>query len=54
MPLFLFFVLVVVANLIMLVRIVIIYIRTVKTTNNTVKICDEINQRLDHLKKLRG
>lgn len=52
MLLFISFVLVV--NLILLVKTIQSTIRTVKLTNNTAKTCEEINQRLDHLKKLRG
>lgn len=42
------------ANIVILIATVISCVRTVKLTNNTAKTCEEINQRLDHLKKLRS
>lgn len=43
---------VLVVNTIILVATVISCIRIVKITNATAKTCEEINQRLDHIKKL--
>ena len=45
---------VLVVNTIILIATVISYVRTVKITNATAKTCEEINQRLDHIKKLRS
>lgn len=45
---------VLVVNLILLVKTIQSTIGTVKLTNNTVKTCEEITQRLDHLKKLHS
>ena len=45
---------VIVANISILVATIISCIKTVKITNNKAKTCEEINQRLDHLKKLHG
>ena len=45
---------VVVVNLILLVKTIKATVRTVQLANDTAKTCDEINQRLDHIKKLRS
>lgn len=45
---------VLVVNTIILIATVIFCVRTVKITNATAKTCEEINQRLDHIKKLRS
>lgn len=45
---------VLVINIIILIATVISYVRTVKIINATAKTCEEINQRLDHIKKLRS
>lgn len=37
-----------------LVGTVVTCIKTVKITNNTTRVCREINQRLDRIKKLRS
>ena len=50
----LFSLFVLVANTIILVATIISCIRTVKITNATAKTCEEITQRLDHLKKLHS
>lgn len=42
------------ANIVILIAIVISCVRTVKITHATAKTCEEINQRLDHIKKLRS
>lgn len=41
-------------SLFVLVATVISCRKTVEITNDTIKTCEEINQRLDHLKKLRS
>ena len=43
-----------VANIIILVGTVVTCIKTVKITNNTTRVCREINQRLDRIKSLRN
>lgn len=45
---------VLIINIIILVGTVVTCIKTVRTANNTAKICEEINQRLDHIKSLRN
>ena len=50
----LFSLFVLVTNVIILVATVISCRKTVEITNDTIKTCEEINQRLDHLKKLRS
>lgn len=42
------------ANIVILIATVISCIRTVKITHATTKTCEEITQRLDHIKKLRS
>lgn len=42
------------ANIVILIATVISCVRTVKITNATAKTCEEINQRLDHIKELRS
>lgn len=43
-----------IANIIILVGTVVTCIKMIKITNNTTRVCGEINQRLDRIKSLRN